>query len=102
MAHGWDFFITRKDRSGLPLSREGSDGQRAFTSTPASFSSALITAEAFSFPKPSATADARFFSTTHSAGMGDGKLSANFSMRPASLSISLRAKLGEKSRFKIF
>src|ERR1700758_4941516 len=62
--------------------------QRAFTSTPASFSSALITAEAFSFPKPSATADSRFFWTARSAGIGDCKLPANFSMRSASLSIS--------------
>src|SRR6267378_2097352 len=76
--------------------------ERAFTSTPASFSSALIKAEAFSLPKPRATADARFFSATRSPGVGDCKLAANFSMRPASLSMSLSAKLGEKSRFKIF
>ena len=44
---------------------------RAFTSTPPSFSSALIKAEAFSFPKPSATADSRFLLTTCNAGMGD-------------------------------
>src|SRR6266852_3150982 len=75
--------------------------RRAFTSTPASFSSALINAEAFSFPKPSATAYARFFSATRSAGTGDCRLSQNFSMRSASLRISLSAKLGEKSRFKI-
>src|SRR5438477_11698748 len=73
-----------------------------FTSTPASFSTAFIKAEAFSVPKPMATADSRFFSATRSAGMGDCRLSANFLIRPASLSMRLRAKLVEKSRFKIF
>src|SRR5439155_22642442 len=52
-----------------------------------SFSSALIRAEAFSVPKPSATADSRFFSTRRDAGIGDSRLSANFSIRPASLSM---------------
>src|SRR5438552_7845980 len=42
---------------------------RAFTSTPTSFSSALITAEAFSSPKPSATADSRLSWTTRNAGI---------------------------------
>jgi len=37
--------------------------RRAFTSTPASFSSALIKAEAFSRPKPSATVDLKTFRT---------------------------------------
>jgi hypothetical protein len=37
--------------------------RRAFASTPASFSSALIKAEAFSCPKPSATADLKTFRT---------------------------------------
>src|SRR6476660_376585 len=60
--------------------------RRAFTSTPASFSTALIKAEAFSFPKPRATAAARFFSTTRSAGIGASSLSANVSMRPACFS----------------
>ena len=77
-------------------------GVYSFTSTPASFSSALMRAQAFSFPKPRATADSRFFSATRSAGMGEDKLAANFSIRPASLSMSLSAKLVEKSRFKIF
>ena len=76
--------------------------RRAFTSTPASFSSVLIIADAFSSPKPRATADSRFFWTTGSAGIGDCRLSANLSMRSASLSMSLSAKLGEKSRFKMF
>src|SRR5882724_9188723 len=48
--------------------------RRAFTSTPASFSSALINADAFSFPKPRATAEARFFSTMRSAGIGESRL----------------------------
>src|SRR5207253_2689735 len=99
------FYLTKALAEQSKEVREGSVDQltrRAFTSTPASFSSALIKAEAFSSPNPSATADARFFSATRSAGMGDSKLSANFSMRPASLSMSPRAKLVEKSRFKIF
>src|SRR5881275_1026484 len=60
-----------------------------FTSTPASFSSALMRAEAFSVPKPSATADSRFFLATCRAGMGDTRLLAKFLIRPASLSMSL-------------
>jgi len=63
MARGRDFFLTRTDWQGLPLLGDASERQ-AFTSTPDSFSSALITAEAFSLPKPSATADARFFLIT--------------------------------------
>src|ERR1700745_691938 len=49
----------------------------ALTSTPASFSSVLIRAEAFSFPKPSPTACSRFFWTTRSAGIGELRLLLN-------------------------
>ena len=73
---------------------------RAFTSTPPSFSSALIKAEAFSFPKPSATADSRFFFTTCNAGMGDRRLSPNFSMSPRVLEHEFECEAGRKIAFQ--
>jgi hypothetical protein len=42
----------------------------------------------------------KILSTTPSAGIGDCRLLPNFSMRSASLSMSFKAKLGEKSRFQ--